>query len=123
MKIINYLNGLLYFFIPFTILLLIGTIFYYFDIFSTNIFKYFKIISLIISCLVSGLFIGKKSISKGYLNGIIFSLIIILIFLISSLFLDGIKWYQFIYYLIIMITTTIGSMIGINRKRGCRKIK
>ena len=116
MKIINYLNGLLYFFIPFTILLLLGTIFYYFDIFSGNIFKYFKIISLIISCLISGIFIGKKSSSKGYLNGIIFSIVIILIFLISSLFLDGIKWYQFIYYLIISITTTIGAMIGINRK-------
>jgi len=116
MKIINYLNGLLYFFIPFIILLLIGTIFYYFDIFTTNIFKYFKIISLIISCLISGLFIGRKSSSKGYLNGIIFSLIIILIFLISSLFLNGLKWYQLVYYLIITITTTIGSMIGINRK-------
>lgn len=116
MKIINYLNGLLYFFIPFTVLLLIGTVFYYFDIFSTGIFKYFKIITLIICCLIGGIFIGWKSSNKGYLNGIIFSSIIISIFLISSLLLDGVKLYQIVYYLIIMITTTIGSMIGINKK-------
>ena len=115
-KVLTYLKGLLYFLIPFFILLIISTLFYYFDILSNNIFKYFKIIVLLISCITSGIFIGKKSLNKGYLNGIIFSFIIIFIFFISSLFLDGFKISQIIYYLIIIITTTIGSMIGINKK-------
>ena len=115
-KILTYLKGIIYFLIPYLILLIISTIFYYFDILSNNVFKYFKIIILLISCIISGIFIGKKSNNKGYLKGIIFSLIIIFIFFISSLFLNGFKIYQLVYYLIIIITTTIGSMIGINKK-------
>jgi len=115
-KILIYLKCLLYFLVPFIFLLAITTLFYYFDILNNNIFKYFKIIILILSCLISGIYIGCKSSSKGYLKGISFSLIIIFIFFIINLFFKEFKWYQIIYYLIIMITTTIGSMIGINKK-------
>lgn len=117
MKKLNYLKGLLYFFIPFLVLLFLITILYYFDILNNQIIKYFKFITLLLSSLTSGIFIGKKSLNKGYLNGIIQSLIIIIIFFITNLFFKEFKWYQLIYYLIIVITTCIGSMIGINRKK------
>ena len=116
MKKINYLKGLLYFFLPFFILLLLITIFYYFDILNNQIIKYFKFITLLLSSLISGIFIGKKSINKGYLNGIIFSLIIVFIFFTINLLFNSFKWYQLIYYLIIVTTTCIGSIIGINLK-------
>lgn len=117
MKLLNYLKGVLYFFIPFLILTLLITIFYYFDILNNQIIKYFKIIVLILSCCISGIYIGKNSLNKGYLNGIILSFIIVFMFFITSLFLDGFKVYQLIYYLIIILTTTIGAMFGINRKK------
>ena len=117
MKLLNYLKGLLYFFIPFFLLIILITIFYYFDILNNQVIKYFKIIILLLSTLISGIYIGKNSSNKGYLNGIILSLIIVLIFFITNLFLDGFKIYQLIYYLIIILTTTIGAMFGINRRK------
>ena len=117
MKLLNYLKGLLYFFIPFFLLIILITTFYYFDILNNQIIKYFKIIILLLSTFISGIYIGKNSLNKGYLSGIILSLIIVLIFFITNLFLDGFKIYQLIYYLIIILTTTIGAMFGINRKK------
>ncbi len=114
--IINYLKGLLYFFIPFIFLLLIITIFYYFDILNNQIIKYFKIIILLLSSLSGGFYIGRKSSNKGYINGLKLGGIICSLFLIINLFLKDFKWYQLIYYLIMLITICIGSMIGINKK-------
>ena len=42
MKLLNYLKGLLYFFIPFFLLIILITTFYYFDILNNQIIKYFK---------------------------------------------------------------------------------
>ena len=81
----NYLKGLLFFFIPLLILLLIINTFYYFDILSNNIMKYLKIVIILFSSFLSGFYIGFKSNNKGYINGLKFSLIIIVIFLLSSL--------------------------------------
>ncbi len=115
-KIIKYLKGLLYFFIPFISLLLIITIFYYFDILSNQVIKYFKFIIIILSSLISGFYVGKKSLSKGYLSGIKLSAIIVFIFLIINLIVGGFKWYHLVYYLIIILITSLGSMLGINKK-------
>ena len=115
MKLINYLKSFLYFFIPFITLLLIFTILYYFDIINNNTMKYLKIIIIILSTFMGGFKIGKLSTSKGYSIGIILSLLIIFIFFIISIFTKNIRFNLFIYYLIITITTTLGSMIGINK--------
>ena len=116
MKLVNYLKGFLYFLGPFIVFLTIITIFYYFDILSNQVIKYFKIVILLLSCLIGGIYIGKKSSNKGYLSGIKLSLIIVFIFLITTLIMKSFKIYNLVYYLIIIITTTIGSMIGINKK-------
>ncbi len=117
MKLINYIKGILFFLVPFIVLLFIITIFYYFDLLSNQSIKYFKIIILLLSCLSGGFYIGRKSQNKGYLNGIILSGIILACFFLINLFLGDLKWQVIIYYLIIVITTTIGSMIGINQKK------
>lgn len=116
MKLKNYLKGLLFFFIPFILLLLIIHTFYYFDIFSNQIMKYLKIIIILISSLTSGFYIGYTSNNKGYLNGLKFSLIIIMLFFITNLFISKFKFITLIYYLIISLVIIIGSMIGINKK-------
>ncbi len=115
--IFKYLKGFLFFFIPFLISLLLITTFYYFDILNNQIIKYFKIIIIIISTLLGGFIVGYESESKGYLSGIKLSGLITLLFLILNLIFKGFKWYHLVYYLIIAITTTIGSMIGISFKK------
>ena len=113
----NYLKSFLYFIIPFLGLLFITSIFYYFDILSNQVIRYFKITIVILSSLLGGYSIGKKSTNKGYLSGLKLSAIIVSLFLIINIILKGFKWYHLVYYIIIMIVTIIGSMIGINRKK------
>ena len=115
--VFKYLKGLLFFLVPFIVLTLLITILYYFDILNNQIIKYFKIIIIILSCLLGGFIIGRNSTSKGYLNGIKLSGIIVIIFLILNLIFKGFKWYHLVYYFIIIVTTTIGSMIGISLKK------
>ena len=115
MKLINYLKSFLYFFIPFITLLFIITILYYFNIINNNTMKYLKIIVVILSTFLGGFKIGKLSTNKGYLNGIILSLIIIFIFFMISIFTKSLKINLLIYYLIIIIITTLGAMLGINK--------
>ena len=116
MKLINYLKSFLYFLIPFIVLIFVISILYYFNIIDNNIMKYLKIIIVIFSTFLGGFKIGKLSTNKGYLNGIILSLIIIFIFFIVSIFTKSINLNLIIYYLIIVTTTTIGAMAGINKK-------
>lgn len=79
-----------------------------------------KIMIIIIGALLmftQGLIIGKKSISKGYLNGLLLSVICILILIILSLIFNfSLNINSIIYYLILIISTVFGSMIGINKK-------
>ena len=112
----KYLKAFLYFLVPFIVLLLISTILYYFDIISINLMKYLKLIIILISIFIGGFKIGNSSNKKGYQKGLIFGGIIVFIFLLISLITNNIKLSSIIYYLLILITSTIGSMIGMLKK-------
>lgn len=79
-----------------------------------------RIIIIILGALlmfIMGLIIGKKSESKGYLNGLLLSVISIFILLIISLiFRFPFNINTLIYYIILTLATIVGSMLGINRK-------
>ena len=112
----KYFISFLYFFIPFIILLLIFTLLYYFDIISNNLMKYLKFIIMIITILIGSYKIGKYSNKLGYQKGLLFGGIIILLFAIISLITKSFKINNIIYYLLILITSTIGSMLGVLKK-------
>lgn len=79
-----------------------------------------RIIIIIIGAIlmfVLGLILGKKSESKGYLQGLLLSVITILMLVILSLiFKFPLNINTLIYYIILTITTILGSMLGINKK-------
>ena len=77
---------------------------------------YIKFIIGIISFIIGGYFIGNKSTKKGYIKGIKFSLILIIFMIIISIIFNTFKYKSIIYYLVLIISSTIGSMIGINKK-------
>lgn len=94
------------------------TMLYYFNIINENFYKIFKIIILIINIFISSFILGKKANAKGYLEGIKLSSLTILLFLLFSFILNKpLKLRILIYYLIIIITATLGGMLGINRKK------
>lgn len=112
----KYLISLLTFFIPFIVLLFIFTLLYYFDIISNNLMRYIKFIILIVTLLYSSYKLGKESDKKGYQKGLIFGSIIILLFMIISLITNSFKINSIIYYILILIISTIGSMLGVLKK-------
>ncbi len=61
---------------------------------------------------------GKISKSKGYLAGLKIGLIFIAILIIFNLiFLRNFKISLLIYYLLLLMSSVLGGMLGINRKK------
>ncbi|MBQ3020906.1 MAG: TIGR04086 family membrane protein [Bacilli bacterium] len=79
-----------------------------------------KIMIIIIGSIlmfIIGFILGRKSNSKGYLNGLLLSVICIFILVILSLiFRFSLNINTLIYYVILVISTVFGSMLGINKK-------
>ena len=100
------------------ILTLIVAILNYTNIMQNNTLKYSKLFIPIISIFISGIYIGKFAKEKGYLEGIKLGLIYTILTLILALLdYNNIKWTIIIYYLILILVSMLGSMIGINRKK------
>ena len=95
---------------------IIFNILYYYDILNNNSLKYFKMLVSIISFFIGGIFIGKKSLNKGYINGLKLSLIIVIIFVTIGIIFNNINFTRIFYYLIMSTCITFGAMIGINKK-------
>lgn len=93
------------------------TLFNYFNLLESNIANTLILILVIISMFIGSFLLGKKSNKKGYLEGIKYSIIfILLLVLINLLFIKVFKIKSLIYFLIIVVSSTFGSMIGINKK-------
>ena len=88
-----------------------------FNLLNINSSRILIIIIGSIMMLVVGFMTGKSSNNKGYLNGLIVSIIsILLLLLFSLLFRFKLNINSLIYYVILVVSTTLGSMIGINIK-------
>lgn len=113
-NVINYLKVLL---IPLGVILIFPLVLSILNLIGLRTHNLFILIMMIFTSLISGVMIGKKAFKKGYLSGLVLGLI-----LISFLFLLGLfgstntSLHSVIYYLIIIICSIIGSMIGIQFK-------
>lgn len=108
----------------FTISFLIGLTFIfsflnYINFLGDGIFKFIKILIPIISIFIGGFLIGKKSVSKGWLEGIKYGLIILfLMFLVSIIFFrNNLNIKIIFYYIILLLTSITSSMIGISFRK------
>ena len=101
------------------ILTFITTILSYFNILNDKVTSIVKIIIPIISMLIGGFYIGKNSLKKGFLEGIKLGLIFSIILIIFNYLALGnsFKFKYMLFYIILIISSILGSMIGINRKK------
>ena len=118
MFIIKYLKSLLYTFASLIILSIVIATLSYFNITSNNITNILELITIIISVFIGSLYLGKNSNKKGYLEGIKQGLLVIaLLFLFNFLALgNSPSISDLISYVIILITSILGSVLGINKK-------
>ena len=112
-------KSLLYIFSIIIVSTFLITILNYFNIISAKIIAILKILIILISMFVGGYLIGKNSKQKGWLEGIKLSGIVIAVLILFKYLglQDKFSGYHLIYYLILIISCTLGSMIGINRKK------
>ena len=111
------LNSLLTFFIIIFVGTIVITILNYFNILSNSIISIIKLILPILGIFFSSYRLGKTSEKKGYLEGLKFGGIVILIFSLLVILLDKFELKSLIYYLILILTSIMSSTVGINRKK------
>lgn len=118
-KYLKYLKGLILVLGVLFSSTLIISILYYLNILNDGFNNYLLLLSSFISMLVGGIYIGLRSKEKGYIEGLKIGLISIFILMILSIILykTNINSKNIIYYLILLSSSILGSMIGINKKK------
>ena len=101
------------------VLTFIATIFNYFNIISDNIMSIIKISIPVIAFLIGGFIMGKKSNKSGYIEGLKLGIIDSLLLIIFNFLAlnNSFKFIYLLFYLILIVSSMLGSMIGINRKK------
>ena len=111
----NYLKSYGYLIILSLALTLITSVISYIFNISLNITK---LIIPIISMFISTIILGKNIKEKGYLEGIKYSsLFLLLISIIKLIVKSNFNYKVIIMYIALIITSIIGASIGINLKR------
>ena len=114
----NYLKNVEYTLLVILITTIVITILNYFNIVKGNLLNIISIIVILLAVFVGGFLTGRKANKKGYLEGIKFGTIIIVIILLLNLFIFKNKFTltNILYYPSLLFCSTIGSMLGIQRR-------
>lgn len=114
----NYLIAIGYFLLVVAVFAIILTIFNYYDIVTNKLFKVIKVLIPSLALFIGGYKVGNNANKKGYIEGIKLSLIVIVIlFMFSYLgFNASFSISLILYYIILIISSMLGAMIGINKK-------
>lgn len=94
---------------------LILTLFNYFDIINNT--SMFKIIITILSVLIGSIYLGMHTKNGGLTKGLELGILIVIFIIIYSILFSKLEFKNIIYYFILLITSSLGSVIGINIKK------
>ena len=109
--------SLLYFFSIIVLGCMFITLFNYFNILSSNIISILKFLIPLIGILVSGFVMGKNSSKKGYIEGLKLGSIIVIVLIVISLLFNKFNVRSVIYYFVLLFSSILSSMFGINKKK------
>ncbi len=113
----KYIHSLAFIFGGILILGFLMTILSYFDIIGGLTLEIIKLIIILISIFVGGFMLGVNSNDNGYLEGLKIGIVTCIMFMIYSMLIREFQLYDFLYYIIIIITAMFGSIIGINNRK------
>ena len=101
---------------PLASILILPLIFSIINLLGMEISKIIYTIFIIIFMLISGFILGLNIKDKGYLKGLAYgSAIAFIMFILSFILQSSHSLYNVIYYLIIIASTTLGTMFGVNK--------
>ena len=106
-----------YFFILLLVSTLLLTIIDYFSLFNIKIIRGIKLLIPILSLAIISYILGKSALKKGYRAGIKLGSIVILIFTIFILLFDKYQVKTLLFDFILLLTSMLSSMIGINQRK------
>ena len=112
----NYIKTILKYLVIILIYSIIISILYYTELIN---YKTLRIINYIINILLfslTGYKIASLERKKGYLQGFLISLILILIFTVISLIISKINFSTLVYYLSLISSSITGGIIGVSKK-------
>lgn len=116
--IINYLKSF-----ALTILIIFGgaiitTLLEYFTNNTQVLINILKIITILLSIFIPTFILGRNSERKGYLEGLKYGAILIVLSLILNIiFKTKFNFDIIIYFIIMLVSAMLGSMMGINFKK------
>ena len=111
-------KSFIYITISILVLTLISTILNYFNIVNNKILNIINFMIPLFSLALGGYIIGKNSTKNGWLEGIKIGIIfIIIIFLLNIIFIHNINLKDSIFYILVLISSILGSMLGINNNQ------
>lgn len=92
------------------------SIFHYFDVFSYQAVAVIKFIILLVSFFGGGFFMSVSATKKGWLEGLKFAFVVsVFLLLFQVLGIDkSFRMKDFIFYLVLFMTSILGGMIGIH---------
>ena len=117
MFIVKYLKSLLYILVGLLISGLIITIFNYFNILNGTILKVLELFIPLISIFIGSYKLGKTSNQKGYIEGLKYSGIWVIIFLIFNIITKNITLIGILYLILMILIGVFASILGINKRR------
>lgn len=115
--LLNYLKSFIWSLTIFISSIIILTIINYFNILNTNIIKIIELFIPIISIFIGSYKIGKTSNQKGYIEGLKYSGIWIIIFLLFNIITKNITPLGVLYLFLLIIISVLSSILGINKRK------
>lgn len=114
---IDYLKSMVYTLSIILISTIILTVFNYFNILNGVILKIIMLIIPIVGILIGSFKIGKSAGKKGYIEGLKYGSIWVILLLIINLITKQFTILSIIYYIILLLISAAGGVLGINRKK------
>ena len=94
------------------------TILDYFNLFSESLTNIFLFVITLISIIIGSYKLGKKSSKKGIIEGLKLGIVISVSFMLMGLITgNNFQISNTIYYVILIISSILGSIVGKNRKQ------
>lgn len=91
----------------------------YYFLFSSKVVMALGTVYLLLIFLIFGFKSGKKTEAKGFIAGLKIGFFFLLLLLLVNLlfYRSGFTFLRFIYYFILLFSSVIGAMAGINSKK------
>ena len=87
--------------------------------FIDGMFTFFMIFNLVISVFIGGFVCGKRSLKKGWLEGLKFGFVFLFILTLLNIlgYSNSLTLKYFVFSCIILVSSILGGMIGIGFKK------